>query len=58
MPGVVVAHRKVTRLALRGFMVLIQAKEIRKIKDQIADIMAAHTGQDRKKILADSDRDY
>ena len=36
----------------------LQAKEIRKIKDQIADIMATHTGQKIEKILADSDRDY
>ena len=36
----------------------IQAKEIARIKDQINKILADHTGQNIKKIEADSDRDY
>jgi ATP-dependent Clp protease protease subunit len=36
----------------------IQAKEMLRIKNQINQIMAKHTGQPIKKIEADSDRDY
>lgn len=36
----------------------IQAKEISRIKDQINEILAKHTGQSVKRIEQDSDRDY
>ncbi len=36
----------------------IQAKEMRRIKDQINQILAKHTGQPVKKIETDTDRDY
>lgn len=36
----------------------IQAKEMLRIKNQINDILAAHTGQPIKKIEQDTDRDY
>jgi ATP-dependent Clp protease protease subunit len=36
----------------------IQAKEISRIKDQINQILAKHTGQTVKRIETDSDRDY
>lgn len=36
----------------------IQAKEILKMKDLLTNILAKHSGQDPKKVMADSDRDY
>ena len=36
----------------------IQAKEMLRIKNQINEIMAKHTGQNLKKIELDTDRDY
>ena len=36
----------------------IQAKEILRLKEEINEIFAAHTGQDLKKIKKDTDRDY
>jgi len=36
----------------------IQAKEMRRIKDQLNYILAKHTGQSVKKIELDTDRDY
>lgn len=35
----------------------IQAQEMRRMKDQVNKILAAHTGQTLKKVEADSDRD-
>ena len=36
----------------------IQAKEILRMKDRLNDILARHTGQELKKIAADTDRDF
>jgi len=36
----------------------IQAKEILRMKDELAGILARHTGQSAEKIVADSDRDF
>ena len=36
----------------------IQAKEILRMKDRLNQILANHTGQDLKKIAADTDRDF
>ncbi len=36
----------------------IQAKEMRRMKDQLNQILAKHTGQSIKKIEQDTDRDY
>ncbi len=36
----------------------IQAKEILRMKDRLNEILARHTGQDLKKIAADTDRDF
>jgi ATP-dependent Clp protease protease subunit len=36
----------------------IQAKEILRMKDRLNEILAKHTGQDLKKITADTDRDF
>lgn len=36
----------------------ITAKEIQKLKKELYDIIASHSGQDYKKVWADSDRDY
>ena len=36
----------------------IQAKEILRMKDRLNEILAKHTGQDLKKIAADTDRDF
>jgi len=36
----------------------IQAQEILKLRDQMNEILAAHTGQDAEKIAQDTERDY
>jgi ATP-dependent Clp protease protease subunit len=36
----------------------ITAKEIQKIKKELYEIIASHSGQDYKKIWKDADRDY
>ena len=36
----------------------IQAKEILRMKDELAKLLARHTGQSSDKIIADSDRDF
>jgi ATP-dependent Clp protease protease subunit len=36
----------------------IQAKEILRMKDRLNEILAKHTGQDLKKVTADTDRDF
>ena len=36
----------------------IQAKEILRMKERLNEILAKHTGQDLKKITADTDRDF
>lgn len=36
----------------------IQAQEILKLRDQMNEILAGHTGQDAEKIAADTERDY
>jgi ATP-dependent Clp protease protease subunit len=36
----------------------IQAREIRKAKDTVADILVSHTGKDRDQILKDIERDF
>jgi ATP-dependent Clp protease, protease subunit len=38
--------------------IVIAANEITRIKDQINDILAKHTGQTKKKIETDTDRDF
>jgi ATP-dependent Clp protease protease subunit len=36
----------------------IAAKEVLKLKDELYEIIAKHSGQSFKKVYADSDRDY
>ena len=38
--------------------ILIAAEEIRKTRDELCSIIAAHSGQPMQKILADADRDF
>jgi ATP-dependent Clp protease protease subunit len=38
--------------------ILIHAKEIKKVKEKLIDILSFHTGQKRKKISADIERDF
>jgi len=38
--------------------ILIHAKEIKKVKEKLIDILAFHTGQKRKKVSADIERDF
>ena len=38
--------------------ILIHAKEIKKVKEKIIDILASHTEQKRKKISSDIERDF
>jgi ATP-dependent Clp protease protease subunit len=38
--------------------ILIHAKEIKKVKEKLIDILALHTGQKRKKVSADIERDF
>jgi ATP-dependent Clp protease protease subunit len=36
----------------------IYTKEILLLKDKLIDILQKHTGQDKKKLIVDSDRNY
>ena len=36
----------------------IHAREILKLRDRLNDILVQHTGQPKKKIKADTERDY
>jgi ATP-dependent Clp protease protease subunit len=38
--------------------IMIQADEIRKVKDKNIEILAYHTGQKKEKVAADIERDY
>lgn len=38
--------------------ILIHAKEIKKVKEKLIDILSFHTGQKRKKVSADIERDF
>ncbi len=38
--------------------ILIHAQEIKKVKEKIIDILAYHTGQNRKKVSIDIERDF
>lgn len=38
--------------------ILIHAQEIKKVKEKLIDILAFHTGQKRKKVSADIERDF
>lgn len=38
--------------------IIIAAKEIQKLKEELLGIISEHTGQTFEKILADADRDY
>jgi ATP-dependent Clp protease protease subunit len=38
--------------------ILIHAREIKKVKERLIDILADHTGQKRKKIAGDIERDF
>lgn len=38
--------------------ILIHAEEIKKVKDKLIDILAEHTGQKKKKIAVDIERDF
>ena len=38
--------------------ILIHAKEIKKVKEKLIDILAFHTGQKRKKVSGDIERDF
>ncbi len=38
--------------------ILIQADEMKKVRDNIISILSAHTGKDKKQIAKDMDRDY
>jgi ATP-dependent Clp protease protease subunit len=38
--------------------ILIQAEEIRRIKEKVIDVLSFHTGQKKEKVAADIERDY
>ncbi|MGE5340462.1 MAG: ATP-dependent Clp endopeptidase proteolytic subunit ClpP [Candidatus Omnitrophota bacterium] len=38
--------------------ILIHAREIKKVKENLIDVLAFHTGQNRRKIAADIERDF
>jgi ATP-dependent Clp protease protease subunit len=38
--------------------ILIHAKEIKKVKEKLIDILSFHTGQKRKKVSTDIERDF
>jgi ATP-dependent Clp protease protease subunit len=38
--------------------IIIQAEEIKRVKEMTLDILVANTGQDKKKVAVDIERDY
>lgn len=51
-------HQPMGRAGGQASDIAIDAKEILRLKDLYADILAKHTGQNREKVLQDIDRDF
>ena len=54
----VIIHQPLGGFEGQATDILIQAEEIRKVKEKIIEILAGHTGQKTEKIAADIERDY
>lgn len=54
----VVIHQPLGGFEGQATDILIQAEEIRKVKDKIIEILSSHTGQKADKIAADIERDF
>lgn len=54
----VMIHQPMGGMGGQASDIAITAEEIRKIKDELYEIIADHTNQDVKKVWEDSDRDY
>jgi len=54
----IVIHQPLGGFEGQATDILIQAEEIRRVKERTIDILALHTGQRREKIAEDIERDY
>ncbi len=54
----IVIHQPLGGFEGQATDILIQAEEIRKIKDKVIEILASHSGQKTDKIAADIERDF
>jgi ATP-dependent Clp protease protease subunit len=54
----VVIHQPLGGFEGQATDILIQAEEIRKVKDKVIEILAGHSGQKSEKIAADIERDF
>jgi ATP-dependent Clp protease, protease subunit len=54
----VIIHQPLGGFEGQATDILIQAEEIRKVKDKIIEILAGHTGQKTDRIAADIERDF
>lgn len=54
----VMIHQPMGGVGGQASDIQITAEEIKKLKTELYDIIALHTGQDSKKVWEDSDRDY
>ncbi|MBN2399754.1 MAG: ATP-dependent Clp endopeptidase proteolytic subunit ClpP [Candidatus Aminicenantes bacterium] len=54
----IVIHQPLGGFEGQATDILIQAEEIRKIKDKVIEILAGHSGQKTDKIAADIERDF
>ena len=54
----VVIHQPLGGFEGQATDILIQAEEIRKVKDKVIEILAGHSGQKPEKIAADIERDF
>lgn len=54
----VLIHQPLGRASGQASDIIIEAKEIEKMRAELANIVAEHSGQSFDKVLADMDRDY
>jgi ATP-dependent Clp protease protease subunit len=54
----VMIHQPLGGISGKASDIQISAKEIRKIKDELYEIISIHSGQPKEKVEQDSDRDY
>ncbi len=54
----VIIHQPLGGVEGQATDILIQADEIRRVKDKVIDILSQHTGQKRDKVAGDIERDF
>lgn len=54
----IMIHQPLGGIGGKASEIEISVKEIRKIKDELYEIISSHSGQSMEKVQADSDRDY